>query len=315
MKEFTFIVNPAAGKGAGGHIFRSLQRELEERNIEFDIVETTGPGHATVAARGAVTPTVVSVGGDGTINEVVNGLAGCTKCLGIIPAGSGNDFIKSVGLPRKPLSALQALLTGIKRPVDLGHVHCTESQEGGGNFEPRLFVNGVGAGFDAAVAARTREIPFLSGTPLYILAVLQTLGKYVPPEFTILSGSFTRTSRGLLIAVGNGKCAGGGFYLTPDATVDDGLLDVCSVDDKNIIQILSLMPRVMRGRHHNVTGVKFFKEKKLSIFAAEPFYVHADGEIVGANVRRVEIGIHTSQINVISPDNDESGRRTGERTS
>jgi YegS/Rv2252/BmrU family lipid kinase len=307
MKEFTFIVNPAAGKGSGNHVFRSIQSELEKRNIEFNLVETTGSGHATAAARNADTATVVSVGGDGTINEVVNGLSGSTKNLGIIPAGSGNDFIKSIGVPRKPLLALQTLLNGVKRAVDLGTVRCTESKEGGGNFEPRLFVNGVGVGFDAAVAARTREIRFLSGTPLYVLAVLQTLGKYIPPEFTILSESFTRTSRGLLIAVGNGKCAGGGFYLTPDAAVDDGLLDVCSVDNKNIVQILSLMPRVMRGKHHNVAGVKLFQEKRLSIAAAEPFYVHADGEIVGAGVRRVEIGVHTSHLSVISPNNSGSG--------
>jgi len=315
MKEFTFIVNPAAGKGAGKRVFRSIQSELESRNIEYELVETTGPGHATSESRNAVTDTVVSVGGDGTINEVVNGLAGSTKTLGIIPAGSGNDFIKSVGVPRKPFQALQALLNGVKRAVDVGTVICDDSKEGGGNFERRLFVNGVGAGFDAAVAARTREIRFLSGTALYVLAVLQTLGKYRPPEFTILSGSFTRTSRGLLIAVGNGKCAGGGFYLTPDARVDDGLLDICSVDDKNIIQILRLMPRVMRGKHHNVPGVKFFKEKNLSIFAAEPFYVHADGEIVGADVRRVEIGVHDYRINVISPNRDESGRVAGTRPS
>jgi diacylglycerol kinase (ATP) len=300
MKQFTFIVNPAAGKGAGKNVFSSLLGELERRAASYEIVETTAPGHATEAARAASTPVVVSVGGDGTINEIANGIAGSTKSLGIIPAGSGNDFIKSVGIPRKPLQALQTLLQGVTRPVDIGTVRCTPRKEGGGNFEPRLFVNGVGIGFDAAVAARTREIPFLSGTALYVLAVLQTLGKYAPPNFTIQFDDSSRETKGLLIAVGNGKCAGGGFYLTPDASVDDGLLDICSVDQKNIFQILSLMPRVMRGKHHNVPGVKFFKEKRLTISADEPFYVHADGEIVGVNVRRVEIGLHNSQLAVIS---------------
>jgi diacylglycerol kinase family enzyme len=111
---------------------------------------------------------------------------------------------------------------------------------------------------------------------------------------------------GLLIAIGNGTCAGGGFYLTPDAKIDDGLLDVCSVDRKTLLQILSLMPRVMRGKHHNVPGVKFFREKQLTISAEDQFYVHADGEIVGANVRRVEVGLRAIQLRVIS-----SGNSTG----
>ena len=299
MNQLTFIVNPVAGKGAGKKVFASIRGELDGRGIPYAFIETTGPGHATEAARTAAAPTVVSVGGDGTINEIANGITGSTKSLGIIPAGSGNDFIKSVGVPRQPLQAVHTLLEGFTRPVDIGTVRCTPTADGGGNFAPRLFVNGVGVGFDAAVAARTREIPFLSGTPLYVLAVLQTLGKYAPPNFKIQFDGSSREVRGLLIAVGNGRCAGGGFYLTPEARVDDGLLDICSVDDKNILEILSLMPRVMRGKHHNVPGVKFFKEKRLTISADEQFYVHADGEIVGANVRRVEIGLYSSQLNVI----------------
>jgi len=314
MNQFTFIVNPSAGKGGAKKVFNAIRSDLDGRRIAYEFVETTGPGHATDAARRAATPAVVSVGGDGTINEVVNGLNGSTARLGIIPAGSGNDFIKSIGVPRRPSHALSVLLEGNTRTVDVGTVRCTPGKEGEGNFGTRLFVNGVGVGFDAAVAARTREIGYLSGTALYILAVLQTLGKYTPPRFTIRSAAFSREARGLLIAIGNGQCAGGGFYLTPDAAVDDGLLDVCSVDEKNIFQILRLMPKVMRGKHHNVPGVKFFRSNELVISSDEQFYVHADGEIVGANVRRVEIGVRAGQINVISPGGYEQGSGTGART-
>jgi diacylglycerol kinase (ATP) len=300
MNLYTFIVNPAAGKGTGRHTFRSVEDELKRKGVAYESVETTGPGDATVAAAKASTPVVVSVGGDGTANEIINGLVGSTKSLGIIPAGSGNDFIKSITVPRRPMDALNVLLQGSRRSVDVGTVRCTPSKDGQGDFQGRLFLNGVGVGFDAAVAARTREIHFLSGTALYVLAVFQTLGKYRPPKFSIQSESFSREARGLLIAVGNGRCAGGGFYLTPDAIVDDGKLDVCSVDEKTIPEILALMPRVMRGKHHNVPGVRFFREKRLTVSADEQFYVHADGEIVGANVRRVEIGLAESQLTVIS---------------
>ena len=110
MNRFTFIVNPAAGKGAGKKVFNSLLGELDRTSTSYDIVETTAPGHATEAARTASTPVIVSVGGDGTINEIANGITGSTKTLGIIPAGSGNDFIKSIGVPRRPLQALSSAI-------------------------------------------------------------------------------------------------------------------------------------------------------------------------------------------------------------
>jgi len=301
MNRFTFIVNPEAGRGDGRRVFASLRGELESRGISYDSVMTTGPGHATEAARGASTPVTVGVGGDGTLNEIANGMAGSARALGIIPAGSGNDFIKSVGVPRRPVDALHVLLAGNVRRVDVGSVRCTQEKEGGGNSAPRLFVNGVGAGFDAAVAARTKEIPLLGGTLLYLAAVFQTLGRYTAPAFRMEGEHARRDAPALLIAVGNGRCAGGGFYLTPDASVDDGLLDICAVDDKNVLEILKLMPRVMRGKHHDIPGVKFFRDTNFVITADTPFYVHADGEIVGVNVRRVELGLVKGNLNVIAP--------------
>lgn len=284
-----------------------LQRELRQRNVSYDLLSTSHPGEATEAARNSGAETVVAVGGDGTINEVVNGLSGSGKNLGILPAGSGNDFIKSVSIPSNFTEALDTLLRRTIRIVDVGTVTCSATAHTNGNSSTRLFVNGVGVGFDAAVAARTLEIPYLGGRALYILAVLQMLGRYVAPEFTLDFHASTHKGKELLIAVGNGVCAGGGFYLTPDAVVDDGLLDVCVIEARSIPQILTLMPRVMRGKHHSVKGVKFFKEKHLSISAQEPFYVHADGEIVGRNVQRVEIGVKPKQLSVISGQEASAG--------
>jgi len=307
MNRFTFVVNPEAGKGEGKKVFAALERELKTRGVDYLAVVTTGPGDATRAAREASSPHIVAVGGDGTINEIANGMAGGTGALGIIPAGSGNDFIKCVGIPRRPLDALDVVLTGKPRPVDVGTVRCTVEKEGGGNSVPRLFVNGVGVGFDAAVAARTREIPLLGGIALYLAAVFQTLGRYTAPTFRMEGEHVNREAPALLIAVGNGTCAGGGFYLTPDASVDDGLLDICAVDDKNVLEILRLMPRVMRGKHHNVPGVKFFRDRNFVITADTQFYVHADGEIVGANVRRVEIGLLKGKLAVLAPEQHGAG--------
>jgi diacylglycerol kinase (ATP) len=296
MSPYTFIINPAAGKGAGGRILDPLQNELRSRGIPHDVVLTTGPGHATSVARESSSPTVVAVGGDGTINEVANGLLGSDKALGILPGGSGNDFVKSLSIPSRLAPALEILLRGHQRRMDLGTVAA-----GDGNSSSRVFVNGVGAGFDAAVAAKTREITSLSGIALYLAAVFQTLGHYRAPRFTITAGaSAPIIGRNLLIAIGNGQCAGGGFFLTPDAIVDDGLLDACIVDDKNLLQILFLMPRVMRGKHHHVRGVKFLRSSEFNISASDPFFVHADGEIVGSNVLEVHVGLMPSALRVIA---------------
>ncbi len=298
MSAYTFIVNPTAGNGTAARLLDPLRSSLDARGIDYELVTTSRPGHATAAARLSKAHVVVAVGGDGTLNEVANGLSGPGTAMGIIPAGSGNDFIKSVGIPPKFLPALEILFNGTARSVDLGTVSCGEDP---GNSPLRYFVNGVGIGFDAAVAARTRAIRFLGGNALYIMAVFQTLGKYVPPRFTVSMNGATSQSRNLLIAIGNGPCAGGGFYLTPDAQVDDGLLDICMVDEKSILQILSLMPKVMKGKHRNVPGVSFHREKGITVSAAEPFYVHADGEIVGVNVHRVDVGILPGRLSVIAP--------------
>jgi len=299
VKQHTFIVNPNAGRGNGKKVFERLRSELARKAIDFDHIETTGPGDATVAARSAQTPIVVAVGGDGTVNEVANGLAGTQKTLGIVPAGSGNDFIKSVGISGKSLEALATVFGGIPRAVDLGRVSCSVNADGSDALPARYFTNGIGVGFDAAVASRTQEIQFLGGTAVYILAVLQTLGHYTPPEFTLtLSGTVSKF-KGLLIAIGNGVCAGGGFYLTPDAIVDDGVLDICTVQDKTVFQILRLMPLVMKGKHHNVRGVKFYRDNKFTISASEAFYVHADGEIVGRGVRHVSVDLLPGHLTVM----------------
>lgn len=300
MTSYAFIVNPVAGKGAGGKLAERLRSDLRKRGVPHDILYTTGPGDATTAARSSMSDVVVAMGGDGTINEVVNGLAGSQRALGILPAGSGNDFIKSVDIPAGLDGALDTLFADKRRVIDVGHVTCAKNGTSGVDSERRLFINGVGIGFDASVAARTRQIPYLSGTLLYVMAVMQTLGRYTPPLFSMSFGGVQRESRNLLIAVGNGRCAGGGFYLTPDAVVDDGLLDICAVEEKTIAQILSLMPKVMRGRHHGVPGVNFYRSNELAISAKDGFYVHADGEIVGENVNRVQIGLELRSLAIVA---------------
>ena len=180
MSRYTFIVNPTAGKGRGGKLIEPLRKALDQRSVSYELLQTERRDHATQIAQRATGSVVVAVGGDGTVNEIVNGLVGTDRSLGIIPAGSGNDLSKSINLPTKLHEAISVLLIGKVRPIDVGKVSCYENTGlplSAGNHHERYFVNGVGVGFDAAVAERTQRIKYLSGTALYIMAVFQTLGR------------------------------------------------------------------------------------------------------------------------------------------
>lgn len=293
MPKFTFIINPAAGKGKGRKLMYTLEREIMRRRLHAEIVYTERHGHAQELAQASSADVIVAVGGDGTINEVVNGIIGTEKTLGIIPNGSGNDLVKSLGTPADMSSALDVLVTGYKISIDAARVLCS------GNSTTRYFVNGVGIGFDAAVAERTTSMKYLSGFFLYLVAVLQTLGKYESPQFSIRLDTGAMEGKKLLIAIGNGRCAGGGFYLTPDADVADGVLDVCLIDDISILSILRVMPRVMKGTHRTFPGVQFTRATWIEVLGSAPFVVHADGEIVGKNTTDVKVHILPAILNVM----------------
>ncbi|MDH3252345.1 MAG: diacylglycerol kinase family lipid kinase [Ignavibacteria bacterium] len=295
MASLTIVANPAAGKGRGLRVVEKLEAALRQRGVPFESHRTRSRGDASVLAHNAPNGTIVAVGGDGTVNEVANGLAGSEKVLGVIPAGSGNDFIKSIGIPASFSEALEVLLQAKTGNVDVGKVLV------GGNSAPRYFVNGVGMGFDAAVADQTGRIRFFSGTPLYVVAVMQTLGRYRAPLFSVDMDDLKLKGRNLLIAIGNGTCAGGGFYLTPEAKIDDGLLDVCIIGDIPVRTILRIMPLVMRGKHRKSVHVSYYKSKHINILTAPPesFVVHADGEIIGRNVDDVRISVGEQQLKAI----------------
>ncbi len=297
MTQYSIILNPEAGKGHGRKLLPRVTAAFNERGATYELHQTAGPGDATRLARTAAGNIVVAVGGDGTINEVANGLVENPRPLGILPAGSGNDFIKAVKVPKDFAGAVDTLFRGKLASIDVGFV---STGGGEGNSGGRHFVNGVGVGFDAAVAAKTAEIRFLTGVPLYLAAVFQTIGKYTPPRFSSEIDGKRGESRNFLVAIGNGPCAGGGFYLTPDAVIDDGLLDVCLIDPVSIPTILRLMPKVMAGKHGKAKQVKFIRCRNIRLDSSDQFYVHADGEIVGRNVRFVQVSLNDKVLSVIA---------------
>jgi YegS/Rv2252/BmrU family lipid kinase len=293
----TVILNPNAGRGVALRLWKRIGPLLRSRHPEAEVLMTGGPGDATRLSANCRSPLVAVIGGDGTINEAANGLAGTDRTMAVIAAGSGNDFVKGAGIPFEPEPALALLTDHRVRMVDAAEV-----RTGDGRTErKRLFVNGVGVGFDAAVARRVNRTRRLGGTMVYVLSVFRTLGSYRAPMFVVETDGRRLEQQCLLIAAGNGPCAGGGFYLTPQAVVDDGLLDLCVVSERGVTGILRLMPSVMRGKHTHAAGVTMERGRSVSIRGDIPFHVHADGEIVGEEVTEVDLAIRERVLRVAVP--------------
>jgi diacylglycerol kinase (ATP) len=290
-KKYKLIANPAAGRGKSPEVVRRTIEALRRRGASFDLELTKGPKDAANIARRSLAEfdVIVAVGGDGTVNEIVPGLLFSNKPLGIVPAGSGNDFIKSVGIPNNIDKAVDILLRGNAGLIDVGKINGT------------YFANGVGIGFDAAVNRASYEIDHHKrGLLLYFCALLKTLGKYdaVPLTIHLNSGSVSQDT--FLLTVGNGTTVGGGFKLTPHAKVDDGLLDVTLVKPLALPVLLWHLPKVFLGTIGRAKKyAALFRTGSLTVESAGPVPVHVDGEIYDGGETRFEIEIVPKALRVI----------------
>lgn len=303
IKKYHFILNPVAGRGRAYVAIKKIRSILRQIGIDHNISVTNAPGHATELAKSTCNEhdVVVAVGGDGTINEVINGLMGGKATLGILPLGSGNDFAKAIKVPQNIHKAIDIILKHNKKTIDIGKVKTTKYLEPQSTHtNERYFVNGVGIGFDALVAFESSKIKILSGLPLYITALIKALSLYRTPNFKIKIDEMRLKSRFFLIAIGNGISAGGGFYLTPNALLDDNKFDVCYVDQVNLFQILKIFPSVLKGLHGKFKQVHFTQTNNVHVNSSDKFYVHADGEIVGNLASEVEISMIPGALKVIT---------------
>ncbi|MFO7152004.1 MAG: diacylglycerol kinase family lipid kinase [Bacillota bacterium] len=268
MKTF-FVVNPAAGKKRAFSIWERLRASID---FPHEFALTQGPGQATEIAREAVRAgydKVVAIGGDGTIREVVQALAHTEACLGVIPAGTGNDFGRSLGIPPEPRGALEIIKGGYVRRVDL--------LRSGQNF----FANVVGAGLDAEVVDAVNRGPkVMTGTITYVVQLLRVLAGYSTSEVTLEIDGRTVKRKAWLVAVSNARFFGGGMMICPDALVDDGLLDVCIVNEISKAELLRFLPTVFSGKHKSHPAFEVLKGKRVRMEFAPPAKVQADGDII-----------------------------------
>ncbi|RME48092.1 MAG: diacylglycerol kinase family lipid kinase [Chloroflexi bacterium] len=314
MRPSLVIFNPIAGRGLVARLKPTIVETLRRYNVEFDTMETTDRGEAVRLAREAVEAgyqLVVAVGGDGMVHEVVNGLmhAGAGPndvTLGIIPAGSGNDFVKMLDLPGEDIATACARIgRGQTRVVDIGRINELVSS-GRPVFSiddgrPGYFANMLGIGFTGLAAHESQKIDWLTGLPLYLVAVIRTLAlTYRTPHMEIALDGNLISQRTTEVAVANGRCQGGGFWLTPDAEVDDGWFDLAIARGLSRVGILRLIPDLMRGTHIDKEPITMARARCVTIDTAHPLPVQADGEILASRVTHMELEVVPQALRVIA---------------
>ena len=279
------IVNPVAGASSTRRKWPIISRLLERIGLPFDFEYTEGVGHAIELARLAASNGyryLVAVGGDGTVNEVANGILNSTNptttALGIVSTGTGSDFIRSVGISRDYAAACSTLTSSRRLSIDVGVV----SYQRQGQTLERFFINAAGVGFDAAVCKETERFPkYFGGTVPYIAGLVRTLFIYKNKPVAIRVGDEVENYRVLNVAVANGGYLGGGMHIAPDAELCDNLLDLAIVGDMGKLEVLKELPTVYKGTHVNHPKVTMKKGTDITIESPEPVLVYADGELLG----------------------------------
>ena len=272
MPSYKFIVNPIAGGGKAASLMPKIKTIFEEEKAEYDIYTTRGPRDAIEAASRAADvgfEVVVAVGGDGTVNEVLNGIAHTDSILAAVHGGKGNDFARAVDMPREINAACKALLRAETRSIDLGRVM------------GRYFINSVGVGFDASVAERVNKggLPF-KGITAYIYAFFEKLLSYEPVDMEIDLGSGPYQDRPLLVAVGIGQAYGGGMKIVSDAIQDDGLFDVCIMQPMGRFRTVYIFPKVFMGTLKYEKEAGMYRTSEIKLKLSEPRPLHLEGEIL-----------------------------------
>jgi YegS/Rv2252/BmrU family lipid kinase len=302
LPKLGIILNPIAGRGRATYIEKPLVEYLLQRKINFRLEKTKGPRHATELSTRMCKELdiIVAVGGDGTVNEVAEGMLESTASLAILPIGSGNDFNKIVGIPKKLNLAIETIISGKKKSIDLGKVIIKNYS---GTTQIKHFINTLGIGIDAQIAKETQRIKYLRGLPLYIIAAIKALSIYSPNEYTIIDNDTTRKEKAYFICAGNGVYEGGGFKMLPDANPSDSILNICLIRKMSIWNAFHLVPKIITGIHGNHKMISMWNSKTLNITSEKPFILHGDGEIFEEKAINVEIDLIPKAITLIVHSN------------
>lgn len=271
------VANPTSGRGKGAKLIPKVDALLRSIGVEHVMHVCADPEDPERLAREAAergAPIVAALGGDGQVGACANGVLGSDAALAVIPAGTGNDFARYLGLNRKdPLAAARLLASPTTRRLDVVRVRTADGE--------RVFVNVGGTGFDSEVNGHANGVRFLKGTPKYIYSTFVTLARFRPGKFEVdVDGEF-HAIPGMMIAVGNAVSYGGGMKITPDAKADDGILDLCVIGEVSKPEFVRTFPKVFSGKHVRHPAVTVLRGKQITISAERAFDVYGDGERFG----------------------------------
>jgi diacylglycerol kinase (ATP) len=275
------IVNLTAGGGKPHKHLNTVLKYLQENGLDFKVCTTSHQGEAVELAQKAAdngAELIVSVGGDGTVNEIVNGIMKSKNDppLGIIPLGWANDFIKSTNIPSDIMEACKILIRGKIKEIDVGIIN-----------KKTYFANICGVGFDAEVAqlanhmkSKHPNLHILSAFVYVFATVKKLLSPFSYHNVKITFDGQEIHSKILFIAISNGKFYGGRFKITPEAILDDGLLEICTVEEMGRLKYLMSIPKVFKGTHESIKGINFYRAKEVAIQSSELILAQVSGEVI-----------------------------------
>ncbi len=303
--RYAVIFNPLAGGGHAARRKSEIVRLLDQAGLSYSFLTTTAPGDAIRLAAQASDEAfdiVVSIGGDGTANEVLNGLmqsaaVGSTNpVMGLIGLGRGSDFTHAVGAPAEVETAVKALVANRRRWIDIGKV------SGGLYPDGRYFGNCVGVGFDAIGTIEAAKLPRLGGFLSFFIAVMKTIFLYHQgPRVKLTYDNRSLTAQTLMVSVMNGRRLGGGFWMAPGSRPDDGVFDICLVRQVSRRRVFSLVPHFMKGTQDTQPEVTMLRASSIEIEALEGVLpAQTDGEILSMEGKRLIIELMPKAIQIVT---------------
>ena len=274
MEKVLIVVNPAAGKGKAKGVVERLSNHPAMVNRAAQTYWTSPDSYANGGLKSVVTTgehaRIVVVGGDGTVNQVVNSLGDRTMPIGVIPAGTSNDFIKNLSLGKTLDERIETALTGRVRKIDVGVCN------------GRVFLNGVGIGFDGKVVEHIHQHGKKFGGDLaYLYTVLKILWKYDAPLVTFAKEGQETSGKVFMLTIANGTTFGG-FKLAPDAKIEDGKLDVCYIPQLGKVSRFMAIPSFQKGTQFEKKMARHFHIEKMDVKFSKGAVAHLDGEFIGS---------------------------------
>lgn len=271
MRELALIVNPSAAGGRPSRRLAAVRSALYAHGLEHHVAWTRSLDHARELAHAAAAAAEVAVafGGDGLAAAVAGALKHTDAVMGVLPGGRGNDLARVLGIPLDPVPACQVLASGVPRELDLGTIG------------DRTFVGIASCGFDSVANRIANETRLVHGNLVYAYGALRALATWRPANFTLtVDGGERLDLTGFTVAAANSKAYGGGMFLAPDASLEDGLLDVVMISDMPKLSALRLLPQVFSGGHVRHPRVRVVRTREIEISASRRFELYADGDPV-----------------------------------